>query len=255
MRLFTDNMYDQATDMYFRGYILHSDGETWDCIFVTPTRILTNLSDNGEMPEMNAHISKASNEMIVTHSTLDGGWNVVFVANLNDPFPVPVTLKCDYIEDQDIFRGCSILEKEDRLFIVSNGTNNCGHEVKILYEYEFNSNVLTEVNMTGREMATIPKPYIYEDEETEYPCLCEFSTTDGQSMWYIEGNLDIVSAFTEVTLDDNLNLVTRKHTPPPCACITRAFAGQVKTEILSGLNQFHGFCLKRKNISLNTHVT
>ncbi|XP_045185201.2 kelch-like protein 26 [Mercenaria mercenaria] len=247
MRLFTDNSFDQATDMYFRGYILRSDGESWDCIFVTPTRIRTNLSDNGGMPEMNAHISKTSNEMLVTHSTLDGGWNIVFVANLNNLFPVPVILKSEFIEDQDIFRGSAILEEEDRLLIVSNGTKNCGHEAKILYEYKFNSEVLTEVNLPRKEIATIKKPYVYDDEETEYPCLCEFSATDGHSLWYIEGNLDIVSAFTEVQLDSKQNLITKKHTPPPFACITRAFAGQVRTDILSSLKPISHFLVKENS--------
>lgn len=247
MRLFTDNSFDQATDMYFRGYILRSDGETWDCIFVTPTRVRTNLSDNGGMPEMNAHISKASNEMLVTHSTLDGGWNIVFVANLNNLFPIPVMLKSEFIEDQDIFRGSAILEQEDRFLIVSNGTKNCGNEVKVLYEYKFNSEVLTEVNQIGKEIATITKPYILDDEESEYPCLCECSATDGQSLWYIEGNLEIVSAFTEIRLDDKLQIISQKHTPPPFACITRAFAGQVKTDTLSGLKPISRFLVKEKS--------
>ncbi|XP_060587601.1 uncharacterized protein LOC132743105 [Ruditapes philippinarum] len=247
MRLFTDNSFDQVTDMYFRCYIMGNDGESWDCIFVTPTRIRTNLSDNGGMPEMNAHISKTSNEMLVTHSTLDGGWNIVFIANLNNLFPVPVMLKSEFIEDQDVFRGSAIIEKSDSLLIVSNGTKNCGHEVKILYEYKFNSEVLTDVNLPGKVITTITKPYVYDDEESEYPCLCEFTATDGQSLWYIEGNLDNVSAFTEVQLDNNQNLITLKHTPPPFACITRAFAGQVSAEILSCIKPISHFLVKEKS--------
>lgn len=247
MRLFADEFFDVATAMYFRGYIMRSDGGSWDGIFVTPRKIETNLSDNGGMPEMNAHISKTSNEMIVTHSTLDGGWNIVFVANLNDSFPEPVILKSEFIDDQDIFRGSAILEQEDGFVIVSNGTKNCGSEVKVLYEYKFNSEVLTEVNLTGKSIETITKPYDFDDEETEYPCLCECSVAGGQSLWYIEGNLDMVSAFTEVKLDDKLQLIPLKHTPPPFACITRAFAGQVKTDILSGLKPISRFLVKEKS--------
>ena len=247
MRLFTDNSYDQVTDMYFRCYIMGTDGESWDCIFVTPTRIRTNLSDNGGMPEMNAHISKTSNEMLVTHSTIDGGWNIVFIANLNNLFPVPVMLKSEFIEDQDVFRGSAIIEKSDSLLIISNGTKNCGHEVKILYEYKFNSEVLTEVTLPEKVITTITKPYVYDDEETEYPCLCEFTATDGQSLWYIEGNLEIVSAFTEVRLDDNRDLITVKHTPPPFACITRAYAGQVNVGVLSCMKPISHFLVKERS--------
>lgn len=246
IRIFTDASYDQAIEMYFRGYTLCDDGESWDCIFLTTSRIRTNLSDSGGVPEMNARISKTSNEMIVTHSTLDGGWNIAFIVNLNDSSPVPTMLKSEFIEDQDIFRGIVILEEKDKFIIVSNGTKNCNHEVKMLYEYKFKSCELTEVSVPSIVIATITKPYVYDDEEVEYPCLCEFSACDGESIWYIEGNLGIVSAFTEVRLDGKHNLVTRKHTPPPFSCITKAFAGYVKSDLVSNLKRITRFLIKEK---------
>lgn len=250
MRLFTDHSFDQATEMYFRGYVLADDEESWDCIFMTSTRIRTNLSDNGGMPEMNARISKTSNEMIVTHSTLDGGWNIVFVANMNEPFPAPVTLMSEFIEDKDVFRGVVILEEDDRFLIVSNGTKNCGGSMQVMYEYKFNSNVLLEV--MGKQMAisTIRKPFENDDEEVEYPCLCEVSVTDGKSVWYIEGNMDTVSAFTEATVDSKMKIVTKEHPPPPFACITRMFAGQVYKKHLRDVKQITRFMIKEKKSSM-----
>lgn len=250
MRLFNDHLFDQATEMYFRGYILADDGESWDCIFMTATKIRTNLSDNGGMPEMNARISKTSNEMIVTHSTLDGGWNIVFVANMNDPFPAPVTLMSEFIEHKDIFRGVAILEEEDRFLIVSNGTKNCGGVVQVMYEYKFNSSKLSEVTSKEIVISTIKKPYENDDEEVEYPCLCEVSTTDGKSVWYIEGNMDTVSAFTEVTLDSKMKVTVREHPPPPFACVTRMFAGQVYKRHLTDIKQITRFLIReKKNIT------
>lgn len=250
MRLFTDHSFDQATEMYFRGYILADDEESWDCIFMTSSKIRTNLSDNGGMPEMNARISKTSNEMIVTHSTLDGGWNIVFVANMNDPFPEPVMLMSEFIEDNDIFRGIAILEEEDRFLIVSNGTKNCGGYVHVMYEYRYNSNVLQDVKTKEVVISTIQKPFENDDEEVEYPCLCEVSVTDGKSIWYIEGNMDTVSAFTEVTLDSKMKIVTKEHPPPPFTCITRMFAGQVYKRHLSNLKQITRFLIREKKSTL-----
>ena len=253
MRLFTDQSLDQATEMYFRGYILADDGESWDCIFMTSSRIRTNLSDNGGMPEMNARISKTSNEMIVTHSTLDGGWNIVFVADMNDPFPAPVILMSEFIEDKDVFRGVAILEEDDRFLIVSNGTKNCGSVVSVMYEYKFNSKLLREIHSKKTVISSILKPFEGDDEETEYPCLCEVSVTDGKSIWYLEGNMDTVSGFTEVSLGKNMKIVAKEHPPPPFSCITRMFAGQVYKRHLTDIKQITRFLMREKKTITNAN--
>ncbi|KAH3853727.1 kelch repeat and BTB domain-containing protein 7-like [Dreissena polymorpha] len=251
MRLFSDHSFDQATEMYFRGYVLRDDGQSWDCIFVTPTKIRTNLSDNGGMPEMTARISKKSNELIVTHSTLDGGWNMVFVANLNDPFPSPITLKSEFIENQDEFRGVAILEDDDRFLIVSNGTKNCNSKVKILYEYKFNSKELIECKDTSKELvvSSMLGPYFEDDEEIEYPCLCELSASDGSSIWYMEGNMETVSSFVEITFGKNGTPSRTDHPPPPFACFTRAFAGQISKKHLTNAKQVSRFLFREKKVS------
>jgi len=248
MRLFTDQSFDQAIEMYFRGYILRDDGESWDCIFVSPHKIRTNLSDNGGMPEINARISKTSNELLVTHSTLDGGWNVVFVANLNDTFPVPFTLKSEYIENQDEFRGISILENDEAFLIVANGTKCFHNKIQVLYEYKFNSKHLRDCSANSKKMvvSTMLGPYYEDDEEIEYPCLCEVSITDGSSIWYMEGNMENVSAFSEVRFDEIKRPEKIEHPPPPFACFTRAFAGQISKKHLANAKQLTRFLLKEK---------
>ncbi|XP_052276300.1 uncharacterized protein LOC127875343 [Dreissena polymorpha] len=225
-------------EFYFKCYIIRDDGKTLNCIFITPEKTMMDY-DVDKTTVLTAEISATSNELLVAHSTRNGtGWNLVFVANLNDQSPSPNFLKYESNRACDEFTDVTILEDADRFRIVSNGKTKCGSEVKVLYEYKFNSNKLIDCKDASIGLTVSRKLDPHFGELSIGPFYYEQSASDGhKTVWYMESDRKSVSSLTEVTVGEEGIPIRKDHPPPPFACFSQMCVGEISRNLLTDWNQ------------------
>lgn len=241
------------TYIYFRFYVLYEEEageENWLGIFNLPSNIPKNKRDG--WLDLKAKISATSNELLVFHSNVyvGEGWNMAFVADLNDTLSDPVVLLTEFCDIHDAFHAVEILEMEDRFLIVLNGTKYSKGYVQVVYEYKFNSKVLSKV--TGEKMAISVdlKPAVEfpddTDETIDHPCHCKLTASVGDSFWFFEGNMDTVSVLKKVSVNSEMQVNREDHPPPPFACVTKMFTGPVNKSLLTNEKLNTRFLIKEK---------
>ena len=97
--------------------------------------------------------------------------------------------------------------------------------------------------------------YDYEEDEhvyrMDYNGLCEASTSDGSSIWYLEGDLATQSALTQVRVSKHGEMHITHHPSPPFPGITHMYVGPVSKRLLASAKQITHFLVKEKEPAVN----
>ena len=230
---------DLPSGINFKGFKLDPVSANWHQIFQTENFDMPDF--DYDLPEMHAKVSTVSNELLLTYATKDNltemGLNVAVVVNLKDSNLQTSCVKLFFTfqnKETMAFRGINIMEGKAQFFIMSNGTCTSDGKVQVKFEYKYRSNCLIEIN-SNEKVISVMNPDFHEFRMTEndgYPCWSEVTTVDKDTLWYLEGNLDKVSALTEVTLNRSKSPVIKGHPPPPFSCVTALWAGNISADIL-----------------------